>query len=255
MGATRWISLGPFQLQPSEMMKPFLVLQAAWVFSSWRRLHLKARCFWLTAFAVTLLGILIQPNLSTTALCGMTLWLIALGAGLPLAPLLLTAMSGLGLAVLSISINEYQRRRVMSFLNPWADAMGDGYQLVQSLLAVASGGVLGTGYGFSQQKLSYLPIQHTDFIFAVYAEEMGLLGCLLLLGLLAAYGWLGMRVVNQARDPLIQLIALGATVIMLLQALINIGVAIGILPTTGLPFPSLAMAVAQLWPVWRSLAC
>ncbi len=237
MGATRWISIGPFQLQPSEMMKPFLVLQASWVFSSWQRLHLKARCFWLTAFALTLLGILIQPNLSTTALCGMTLWLMALGAGFPLAPLLLTAMSGLGLAGLSISINEYQRRRVMSFLNPWADAMGDGYQLVQSLLAVASGGGLGTGYGFSQQKLSYLPIQHTDFIFAVYAEEMGLLGCLLLLGLLAAYGWLGMRVVNQGRDPLIQLIALGATVIMLLQALINIGVAIGILPTTGLPFP------------------
>lgn len=237
MGATRWISIGPFQLQPSEMMKPFLVLQAAWVFSSWRRLHLKARCFWLTAFALTLLGILIQPNLSTTALCGITLWLIALGAGLPLAPLLLTAMSGLGLAVLSISINEYQRRRVMSFLNPWADAMGDGYQLVQSLLAVASGGVFGAGYGFSQQKLSYLPIQHTDFIFAIYAEEMGLVGCLLLLALLTAYGWLGMRVVNQARDPLVQLIALGATVIMLLQALINMGVAIGILPTTGLPFP------------------
>ncbi len=95
----------------------------------------------------------------------------------------------------------------------------------------------GTGYGFSQQKLSYLPIQHTDFIFAIYAEEMGLVGCLLLLALLTAYGWLGMRVVNQARHPLIQLIALGTTVMMLLQALINIGVAIGILPTTGLPFP------------------
>jgi len=237
MGATRWISIGPFQLQPSELMKPFLVLQAAWVFSAWRRLHLKARCFWLGAFALTLLGILIQPNLSTTALCGMSLWLIALGAGLPLMPLTLTALSGVCLAVLSISINEYQRRRVMSFLNPWADAMGDGYQLVQSLLAIASGGVVGSGYGLSQQKLSYLPIQHTDFIFSIYAEEMGLVGCLFLLALLAAYGWLGLRVVRQCREPLVQLIALGATVIMLLQALINMGVATGLLPTTGLPFP------------------
>jgi cell division protein FtsW len=237
MGATRWISVGPVQIQPSEMMKPFLVLQAAWVFSSWRRLHLKARCFWLSAFALTLVGILIQPNLSTTALCGMSLWLVALGAGLPLMPLSMTAISGVGLAVLSISINDYQRRRVMSFLDPWSDAMGDGYQLVQSLLAVASGGVFGSGYGFSQQKLAYLPIQHTDFIFSIYAEEMGLVGCLFLLALLAAYGYLGMRVVHQCREPVVQLIALGATVIMLLQALINMGVAIGILPTTGLPFP------------------
>ncbi len=237
MGATRWISIGPFQIQPSELMKPFLVLQAAWVFSAWRRLHFKARCFWLSAFALTLLGILIQPNLSTTALCGMSLWLMALGADLPLMPLILTALSGVCLAVLSISINDYQQRRVMSFLDPWADAMGDGYQLVQSLLAVASGGMFGSGYGLSQQKLAYLPIQHTDFIFAIYAEEMGLVGCLFLLALLATYGWLGMRVVHQCRDPFVQLIALGATVIMLLQALINMGVALGLLPTTGLPFP------------------
>lgn len=237
MGATRWISLGPVQIQPSEMMKPFLVLQAAWVFSAWRRLHLKARCFWLSAFGLTLLGILIQPNLSTTALCGMSLWLVALGAGLPLGPLTMTALSGVGLAVLSMALNDYQRRRVLFFLDPWSDAMGDGYQLVQSLLAVASGGVFGAGYGLSQQKLSYLPIQHTDFIFAIYAEEMGLVGCLFLLALLATYGYLGIRVVLQCRDARVQLIALGATVMMLLQALINIGVAIGILPTTGLPFP------------------
>lgn len=237
MGATRWITVGPVQIQPSELMKPFLVLQAAWFFGSWPRLHLRARIFWLIAFALTLLGILIQPNLSTTALCGMSLWLVALGAGLPLIPMGMTALGGLGLAVLSISLNEYQRRRMMSFLNPWADAMGDGYQLVQSLLAVGSGGVSGVGYGMSQQKLSYLPIQHTDFIFAIFAEEMGLIGCLLLLLLLAIYGAIALRVVGQTRDPISRLVALGAMVMMLLQALINVGVSIGVLPTTGLPFP------------------
>ncbi len=236
-GATRWLGLGPFLIQPSELIKPFLVLQSARIFGQWNRFTWTFRLTWLGIFILMLLAILLQPNLSTTALCGMVIWLIALAAGLPFSYLGGAAFSGLTLATISISLKEYQFRRVVSFLNPWADPAQDGYQLIQSLLAVGSGGWWGTGFGLSQQKLFYLPIQYTDFIFAVFAEEFGLIGSLLLLLMLATYATLGLRVASKARTPIHQLVAIGVTVLMVGQSLLNIGVATGALPTTGLPFP------------------
>jgi len=236
-GSTRRLALGPFLVQPSELIKPLLVLQSAQVFGQWERLTWKVRGTWLVIFGSVLVGILIQPNLSTTALCGITLWLIALAAGLPYSYLGGAAVSGFLAAVLSISIKEYQRQRVMSFLNPWADPAKHGYQLIQSLLAVGSGGIWGTGYGLSQQKLSYLPIHHTDFIFAVFAEEFGLVGSLMLFLLLTAYGVLALRVAVKTRNPVHRLVAIGAMILLIGQSLLNIGVATGALPTTGLPFP------------------
>jgi cell division protein FtsW len=236
-GATRWLALGPVPLQPSELIKPFLVLQSARIFGQWNRLPWRVRLIWLGIFAFVLLGILLQPNLSTAALCGMTLWLVALAAGLPLYYLGGTALGGLLLATISISLKEYQRRRVMSFLDPWADPMRDGYQLVQSLLAVGSGGTWGSGFGLSQQKLFYLPIQYTDFIFAVFAEEFGFAGSVLLLGLIMAYATLALMVAMKARNRVHRLVAIGAMILIVGQSLLNIGVATGVLPTTGLPFP------------------
>jgi cell division protein FtsW len=237
-GATRWISLGPVPIiQPSELIKPFFVLQSARIFGNWPRLTNKVRLTWLGIFGAMLLGILLQPNLSTTALCGMTLWLVALAAGLPYLQLGATAMGGMLLAVLSISFREYQRRRIMSFLNPWADPMQDGYQLIQSLLAVGSGGIWGVGLGMSQQKLFYLPIQYSDFIFAVFAEEFGLVGGFSLLLMLATYATVALRVATRARNIESQLVAIGVMVVMVGQSLLNIGVATGVLPTTGLPLP------------------
>jgi len=236
-GATRWLALGAFQIQPSELIKPFLVLQSARVFGQWQRLRWQSRLIWLGIFALVLAGILLQPNLSTTALCGMALWLVALAAGLPYIYLITTALSGVLLAFVSISIKDYQKRRVMSFLNPWADPMKDGYQLIQSLLAIGSGGTWGTGYGLSQQKLFYLPIQYTDFIFAVFAEEFGFIGCLLFLLLLVTYGTLALIVAFKAENAVHRLVAIGAMVFIVGQSLLNIGVASGALPTTGLPLP------------------
>jgi cell division protein FtsW len=155
LGASRWI----FGVQPSELIKPFLVMQSAVLFGQWERISGRMRFGWLAIFAVVLGGILIQPNLSTTALCGMTIWLIALAAGLPWRGLLLTAFAGVGTAILSLSINTYQWKRVVYFLDPWQDRQGNGYQLVQSLLTIGSGGSWGTGFGMSQQKLFYLPIR------------------------------------------------------------------------------------------------
>nr|WP_242053721.1 FtsW/RodA/SpoVE family cell cycle protein [Nostoc sp. FACHB-888] len=235
--AARWIAIGPIPIQPSELIKPFLVLQSARLFGQWERISWRVRLAWLGIFSLVLLGILAQPNLSTTALCGMTIWLIALAAGLPYKYLGGTAIGGVMLALLSISIKEYQRRRVMSFLNPWADARGDGYQLVQSLLAVGSGRTWGSGFGLSQQKLFYLPIQDTDFIFAVFAEEFGFAGSMVLLALLATFATLGLIVALKAKNTVHRLVAIGVTILMVGQSLLHVGVATGSLPTTGLPLP------------------
>lgn len=236
-GSVRWIQIGPFQLQPSELIKPFLVLQGARVFGQWRKLKWQSRLIWLSVFALVLGGILLQPNLSTTALCGMALWLVALAAGLPYSYLTLTALSGVLLAVASVHKHEYQMLRIISFLNPWADARNNGFQLVQSLLAIGSGGTWGTGYGLSQQKLFYLPIQYTDFIFAVFAEEFGFIGCGLFLLLLLIYSAIALLVALKAANPVHRLVAIGAMIFLIGQSLLNIGVASGALPTTGLPLP------------------
>ncbi len=239
-GATRWLPLGPFMIQPSELLKPCLVLQGARLFGRWQQHSWLTRVLWLGIFAGILGLILMQPNLSTAAVCGLTLWLIALAAGLPYLYLLLTAGGGLLAATVSISLKTYQRQRIISFLNPWADPGDQGYQLVQSLLAIGSGGFWGQGFGMSQQKLYSLPIQYTDFIFAVFAEEFGFLGCLILLCFLAIYASLALFVALRLKQPLHRLVAVGAMVILVGQSLLNMGVATGLLPTTGLPFPLLS---------------
>ncbi|NJP08289.1 MAG: FtsW/RodA/SpoVE family cell cycle protein [Leptolyngbyaceae cyanobacterium RU_5_1] len=239
-GSTRWLFIGPIPLQPSELIKPFLVLQSARIFSQWDRLRWKVRLTWLGVFAIVVAAILLQPNLSTAALCGMMLWLIALGAGLPYSQLGATALAGFLVAAVSVSLRSYQLRRILSFLNPWADPTGNGYQLIQSILAVASGGLWGTGFGLSQQKLFYLPIQYTDFIFAVFAEEFGFVGCMVLMLMLVAYATLCLLVALRAKHNAHRLVAIGVMVLLVGQSLLNIGVATGALPTTGLPFPLLS---------------
>ncbi len=236
-GATRWLPFGPFLIQPSELMKPFLVLHSAQLFGKWHRLTNRTRLLWLGIFTLGLLAILSQPNLSTTAVCGMTIWLIALAAGLPYRQLILTASTGLMAAVISISLKSYQRDRIISFLNPWADPAENGYQLIQSLLAIGSGGLGGTGYGFSAQKEFFLPIQYTDFIFSVFAEEFGFIGGIVLLLFLAVYSTVALVVAVQSQKPVHRLIAIGCMVLLVGQSLINIGVATGSIPTTGLPLP------------------
>jgi len=236
-GARRWLSIMGILIQPSELIKPFLVLQSARVFGQWHRIRWNARLFWLIVFALMLAAILRQPNLSTTALCGMALWLVALAAGLPYFQLLGTALLGILVAVTSISLNPYQLVRVISFRNPWIDPAKSGYQLVQSLLAVGSGGTWGAGFGLSQQKLFYLPIQDTDFIFAIFAEEFGFVGGVLLLFLLVVYATIALVVALKAWNPVNRLIAIGAMIFLVGQSMLHIGVSTGVLPTTGLPLP------------------
>ena len=239
-GASRWLVLGPIQIQPTELVKPFVVLQGAVLFSHWRRIGLDQKLLWLAIFGLLILLILKQPNLSTAALTGLLLWLMALAAGLPM-PLLLGAAGAGGLVgIASIALNTYQRLRVTSFLDPWKDAQGNGYQLVQSLLAIGSGGPFGQGFGLSTQKLQYLPIQTTDFIFAVFAEEFGYIGSVMLLLFLVIFGFVGLRVALACRSNQHRLVAIGCTTLLVGQSILNIAVASGSMPTTGLPLPMIS---------------
>ncbi len=236
-GSTRWLIIGPLQVQPSELIKPFIILQSAKVFGQWERINSEKKIFWLTIFASIILLIIKQPNLSTAALTGILLWMIALAAGIDFRYLFNTALSGLIIGSISILSNEYQKIRVMSFLNPWKDPQGSGYQLVQSLYAIGSGGLFGEGYGLSMQKLQYLPIQSTDFIFAVFAEEFGFFGSILLLAFLFVIAYLSLRISLKCRNNYSKLISMGSGTILVGQSIMHLAVSSGAMPTTGLPLP------------------
>ena len=236
-GASRWLVLGPIQLQPSELVKPFVVLQGASLFGHWQRMGKDQRVLWLGIFVGLIALILKQPNLSTAALTGLVLWLMGLAANMPMLALLATAALGSLVGLASISFNAYQRLRVVSFLDPWADAQGNGYQLVQSLLAIGSGGVLGEGFGLSTQKLQYLPIQSTDFIYAVFAEEFGFVGSVVVILFLITFAFVGLKVAIHCRNNQNRLVAIGCTTLLVGQSILNIAVASGAMPTTGLPLP------------------
>ena len=168
-GSTRWLILGPIKMQPSELIKPFCILESANLFAHWNLVKDEKKIISLLSFGLLILLIMKQPNLSTAGLIGVMFWIIALCGGVKINSLTTVATVGAISAYLSVMNNQYQMLRIKSFINPWSDPEGNGYQLIQSLLAIGSGGVLGKGFGLSMQKLQYLPIQHTDFIFAIYA--------------------------------------------------------------------------------------
>ncbi len=236
-GSTRWLIIGPIQVQPSELIKPFIILQSAKLFGQWERINSEKKLFWLTIFASIILLIIKQPNLSTAALIGILLWMIALAAGINFRYLFNTALSGLTIGSISIFFNAYQQSRVLSFINPWKDPQESGYQLIQSLYAIGSGGLFGEGYGLSMQKLQYLPYRSTDFIFAVFAEEFGFFGSILLLSFLLVVAYLTFKISINCRNNYSKLISIGAGTILVGQSIMHIAVASGAMPTTGLPFP------------------
>ena len=236
-GSTRWLIIGPIQVQPSELIKPFIILHSAKLFGQWERINSEKKIFWLTIFASIILLIIKQPNLSTAALTGILLWMIALAAGINFQHLFNTALSGLTIGSISIFFNAYQQSRVLSFINPWKDPQGGGYQLIQSLYAIGSGGLFGEGYGLSMQKLQYLPYRSTDFIFAVFAEEFGFFGSILLLTFLLVISYLTLKISLNCRNNYTKLISIGSGTILVGQSIMHIAVSSGAMPTTGLPFP------------------
>ena len=239
-GSSRWLILGDIRIQPSELIKPFIILQAANIFAQWTRINNKQKVIWTLIFGLLILLILMQPNLSTASLIGILLWMIAFSSGIKLRLLFSCASLGLMLGALSVSKYEYQMMRITSFLNPWEDPHGNGYQLIQSLLAIGSGGLFGEGYGLSTQKLLYLPFISTDFIFAVFAEEFGFIGSVMLILFLCLITFIGLRISLRCRNNYSKLIAIGCTILLVGQSIMHLAVASGSMPTTGLPLPMIS---------------
>ncbi|MBO8221630.1 FtsW/RodA/SpoVE family cell cycle protein [Prochlorococcus marinus] len=236
-GSSRWLELGNLRLQPSELIKPFLILEASNLFAHWNLIKNDKKLISIFSFGLLILLILKQPNLSTASLTGILFWVMGLCGGVKLSSLFSFASLGFFTGCFSILNNEYQKLRVTSFINPWADQQESGFQLVQSLLAIGSGGLFGQGFGLSIQKLQYLPFMYTDFIFAIFAEEFGLLGCTLFLGFLAIFSYISLRISIKCRNNYTKLVAIGCGVLLTGQSIMHIAVTTGSMPTTGLPLP------------------
>lgn len=251
--ARRWLRLGVLMLQPSELLKIGLVLVLA------HQLAKKSRategperalvpCGVLTALAAVV--VMLEPDLGTAAcfvaIAFCMLWL----AG---ARLRWFAFAILGLvplaAVLALSVG-YRRARVLSFLRPDVDPLGSGFQAIQSLIAVGAGGWTGAGLGASRQKLFFLPYPHTDFIFAIVGEELGFLGAVCVVAAFAVVAWRGLRAARRAPEPAAAHLAAGATAMLIVQAAMNLGVVLALLPTKGIALPFVSYGGSSLVACW-----
>ncbi len=248
-GAKRWINILGFQLQPSEFAKPAVVLLLASVFRKDANLFDQQK--WVTAFIpiIVMLGfIFVQPNLSMVILLLSTsvVMFLAAGGSLKLFFSCLAMMLTTVIIAATTIIKPYQMQRIRTWKHPELDPQGAGYNIIQSLIAFASGGFSGVGYGGSIQKLSYLPECHTDFIFAIIAEEMGWVGCVLIIGLFWTLIHRGFLIAARCPDMYGKLLAVGITFSIGFQAFLNISVASSFFPTTGVPLPFISYGGSSL---------
>ena len=240
-GATRWISIGPFSFQPSEFAKITILISVSYLAQQYFIDQTIDQMEFFKKFAIAalapLLLILAQPDKGSTLIIVGTLLVIGYLADVDRRVLATIAVAGfIGFAFLSLK-DDYSRARVVTMLNPWADYYGAGYQLAQGFYAFGSGGIFGVGFGFSRQKYSYLPMAHNDFIFAVIGEELGFIGILGLLAVFGALVWAGFKIARYAPDLTGRLIAAGCTSMFIIQAFVNIGGVLGLLPLSGKPLP------------------
>jgi cell division protein FtsW len=248
-GTHRWIVLPHFQLQPSEFAKPAIILfLAQYLARREERINeltttLLPLCFVLALFAGL---IILEPDFGTA----MALVLVACGmifvAGIAWRRMLLFGFALIP-AVVALALGAaYRRDRLFTFMNPEADPLGKGFQAMQSLIAIGTGGIKGLGIGNGRQKLFFLPEPHTDFIFSIIGEELGFIGAVLLIGAFAFLAWRGFRVARYSQDRFAFYAALGFTLMIAVQALINVSVALCLMPTKGLPLPLVSYGGSSL---------
>ena len=248
-GARRWFSVGGLGIQPSELSKIACIFFTALTLE--RRMHRindwKYALLPIAIVAGVLVGlIMLQPDFGTSVALLLIIGAMIFAAGLDYRVLVGTLLAALPAAYIVIMSADYRRRRVITFLNPWSDPLGDGFQIIQSFIAVGTGGVFGRGLMQGVQKLFYLPEPHTDFIYAVVGEELGLIGTTAILLCFCVIAWRGLRIAMRAEDPFGSLVALGVTVMIAVQALINMSVVTGLLPNKGFPLPLLSFGGSSL---------
>lgn len=247
--AKRWITIGFFQFQPSEFAKPAVVLLLASAFSKNCKILDNNKMIYFIPILLMVFMVYKQPNLSMVILLLSTSLVMYLSAGGPMKIIVISAVTGLfGILTASVThlIKPYQMSRITTWLNPEADPLGAGYNVIQSIVAFATGGFWGVGYGSSKQKLAWLPEAHTDFIFAVIGEELGFLGCLLVIGLFWTFIHRGLLISSRCPDMYGKLLAVGITFSIGFQAFLNMSVASSFLPATGVPLPFISYGGSSL---------
>lgn len=248
-GAQRSIRIGPAGISPAEMIKLGLVFFMAYSLSEKGeklKFFVKGLLPYLGILGLVLLLIMLQPDLGTSIAVAGTVYLMLMAAGARWGHLLGVAVVGIVGILALIILEPYRMRRLTAFLDPWASPLDAGFQTIQSLYALGSGGLFGVGLGRSRQKMFYLPEQHTDFIFAILGEELGYLGVLVVIALLFLFVWRGLRTAITCPDAFGSLLAVGITCMIGLQAMINIGVVSGSLPVTGITLPLLSYGGSSL---------
>lgn len=248
-GARRWIRLGFFNLQSSEVAKLAMVNFAA-VYISNKRERLRNFFTGLLPILVILAAkfglIMLEPDFGTAASLGFTTFVVLFAGGAHLGQIASLGVMSLPALWYLITQKEYRMRRIMAFIDPWKDPADTGWNVIQSLLAVGSGGLFGLGLGNSRQKFAYLPAHHTDFVFAILCEELGFLGGLVVLTMFFVIAWRGLRIALNAPDMYGTLLAVGITAMIGFQAMLNIGVVTGSLPVTGIPLPFISHGGSSL---------
>lgn len=248
-GAKRWFRFGQFSFQPSEFAKLSLIIYLSDILS---RKQVKIRKF-LEGFVppalvsgLMIMLILLQPDLGTAIAISTITAILFFVSGIRLRHILASVLGLLPILYVAIWSAPYRRRRILAFLDPWKDPRGIGYQIIQSFVALGSGGLLGVGLGQSKQKLFYLPESHTDFIFSIIGEELGLAGTVSVLILFMLFLWQGMKIAFNSQNLFGRLLSLGIVSMITLEALINIGAGTGAIPTKGLPLPFISYGGTSL---------
>ncbi len=248
-GSSRWVGFGQFRLQPSELMKLALTIFAADFIT--RRLDQDStdrRIIGPVLLVTGCAGVLIlaQPDMGTAMVLGFIALALLFVSGVRLGPVMKVMGALLVLAVIVGMSSPYRRARLLSFVDPSAHSSGSGYQVQQSLLGLGSGHLFGAGIGGGQAQWGYLPNAHTDFIFSVIGEQLGILGAVFVLVLLATFMWLGIRAATRAKDRFGALLALGLVAWVAAETIINVGAVVGLLPVTGIPLPFISFGGSSL---------
>jgi cell division protein FtsW len=248
-GTRRWFGVGGLGIQPSELAKVACVFFTALMLE--RRMHRIDDLSYSLLPIGLIVGlvfalILLQPDFGTSISLALIVAVMIFAAGLHYRYFVGLALVALPAIYLVLVAAPYRRRRLLAFWDPWADPLGDGFQIIQSLVAVGTGGVFGRGLMGGVQKLFYLPEPHTDFIYAVISEELGLIGATAILLCFCVIAWRGLRIAARAEDTFGSFVALGLTTMMAAQAFVNISVVLGLMPTKGIPLPLVSFGGSSL---------